>query len=98
MTANSRFIRARIVDFSGPNFAGEVAGPRKLSAKDKQIRRKLRRARALKRRIGNLRNRRPLGWKAAARKAKTNLGLVMSDLRALGWKPVKPSRPRKPWA
>ena len=52
---NSRFIRARIVDFSGPDFAGEVAGPKKLSAKDRQIRRKLRRARALKRRIAHLR-------------------------------------------
>ncbi len=96
MTANSRFIRARIVDFSGPNFAGEVAGPKKLSAKDRQIRRKLRRARALKRRIAHLRIQRPLLWKGAVKKAKTNLAIVMSDLRALGWKPKTPSRARKP--
>ncbi len=96
MTPNSRFIRARIVDFSGPNFAGEVAGPKKLSAKDRQIRRKLRRARALKRRIAHLTIERPLLWKGAVKKAKVNLRVVMSDLRALGWKPKKPSRPRKP--
>ena len=48
MTASSRFIRARVVDFSGPDFAGEVAGPKpKLSAKQRKIRAKLRRARAL---------------------------------------------------
>jgi hypothetical protein len=85
MTANSRFIRARVV--SGPTFAGEIAGPKKLSAKDRQIRRKLRRARALKRRIAHLRIRHPLGWKGVVKKAKVNLRVVMSDLRALGWKP-----------
>lgn len=93
MTPSSRFIRARVV--SGPDFAGEVAGPRR-SAKDKQIRRKLRRARALKRRIAHLRIRKPLGWKGAVKKAKVNLRVVMSDLRALGWKPKKPSRARRP--
>ena len=96
MTPSSRFIRARVVDFSGPDFAGEVAGPKKVSAKERQIRRKLRRARALKRRIAHLRIRHPLGWKGAVRKSKENLRIVMSDLRALGWKPKKPSRPRKP--
>ena len=96
MTASSRFIRARVVDFSGPNFAGEVAGPKKVSAKARQIRRKLRRARALKRRIAHLRIRHPLGWKGAVRKAKENLRIVMSDLKALGWKPKTPTRARKP--
>jgi hypothetical protein len=63
MTASSRFIRARVVDFSGPDFAGEVAGPKpKLSAKQRKIRAKLRRARALKRRIAHLGIRHPLGW------------------------------------
>ena len=96
MTRSSRYIRARVVDFSGPEFAGEVAGPRKLSAKDRQIRRKLRRARALKRRVAHLRIRKPLGWRVAEKKAKTNLRVVMSDLKALGWKPKRPSRARKP--
>ena len=97
MTASSRYIRARVVDFSGPDFAGEVAGPkRKLSAKERQIRRKLRRARALKRRIAHLGIRRPLGWKGAVKKAKVNLRIVMSDLRALGWKPKAPTRARRP--
>lgn len=100
MPASSRFVRARVVgpiEFAGEARAATVAGPRrKLSAKDRQIRRKLRRARALKRRIAHLRIRHPLGWKGAVKKAKTNLRVVMSDLRALGWKPKKPSRPRKP--
>jgi hypothetical protein len=96
MTRSSRYIRARVVDFSGPEFAGEVAGPRKVSAKDRQIRRKLRRARALKRRVAHLRIRKPLGWKVAEKKAKINLRVVMSDLKALGWKPKRPSRARKP--
>lgn len=95
MTSASRFIRARVVDFSGPEFAGEVAGP-KGSAKDRKIRLKLRRARALKRRIGKLNGKHPLGWKRALRNAKNRLGIVMSDLRALGWKPAKPRRARKP--
>ena len=96
MPASSRFIRARVV---GPvEFAGDaVAGPRrKVSQKDRQIRRKLRRARALKKRIAHLRIRKPLGWKGAVKQAKTNLRVVMSDLKALGWKPRKPSRARKP--
>ncbi len=94
MTTDSRYIRARVV--SGPAFAGEIAGPKKVSAKDRQIRRKLRRARALKRRIAHLRIRHTLGWKGAVRKSKTNLAIVMSDLRALGWKPKTPTRARKP--
>ena len=92
---SSRFIRARVVDFSGPEFAGEVAGP-KGSGKDRKIRLKLRRARALKRRIGKLNEKHPLGWKRALRTARNRLGVVMSDLRALGWKPTKPRRARKP--
>ena len=96
MTPNSRFIRARIVDFSGPNFAGEVAGSKKGSAKERKVRAKLRRARALKRRITKLSDKQPLGWKAALRVAKRRLAVVMVDLRSLGWKPKKPSRPRKP--
>ena len=95
MTPSSRFIRARVVDFSGPDFAGEVAGP-KVSRKDRKIKAKLRRARALKRRITKLSDKHPLGWKAALRVAKRRLAIVMVDLRALGWKPKKPSRPRKP--
>ncbi|MFN7143686.1 MAG: hypothetical protein ACK4YP_07925 [Myxococcota bacterium] len=99
MSASSRFIRARVV---GPvEFAGEgdasVAGPkRKVSKKERQIRRKLRRARALKRRVAHLRIRKPLGWKGAVKKAKVDLRVVMSDLRALGWKPKRPARPLKP--
>ena len=97
MTASSRFIRARVVDFSGPDFAGEVAGPKpKLSAKQRKIRAKLRRARALKRRIASLRAQRPLLWKAAVKKATVSLRLVLVDLRALGWKPKAPTRARKP--
>jgi hypothetical protein len=93
-SSHGRFIRARVVD--GPEFAGEaVAGPR-VSAKDRQIRRKLRRARALKRRIAHLRVRKPLGWKGAVKKGKISLRVVMSDLRALGWAPKKPSRPVRP--
>ena len=95
MTTPSRYIRARVVDFSGPAFAGEVAGP-KGTAKDRKIRLKLRRARALKRRISHLRSRQRLGWKAAVGKAKASLRAVMADLKALGWKPKKPSRARKP--
>ncbi len=94
----SRFVPATLVDFSGERLGRvDVAGPkRKLTAKDRQIRRKLRRARALKKRIAHLRIRKPLGWKGAVRNAKTNLRVVMSDLKMLGWKPKKPSRPRKP--
>jgi hypothetical protein len=96
MTRSSRYIHARVVDFSGPEFAGEVAGPRKVSAKDRQIRRKLRGARALKRRVAHLRIRKPLGWKVAEKKAKINLRVVMFDLKALGWRPKRPSRARRP--
>ena len=97
MTDTSRYIRARVVDFSGPAFAGEVAGPKpKLSAKQRKIRAKLRRARALKRRIASLRAQRPLLWKAAVKKATVSLRLVLVDLRALGWKPKAPTRARKP--
>ena len=97
MTDTSRYIRARVVDFSGPDFAGEVAGPKaKLSAKQRKIRAKLRRARALKRRIASLRTQRPLLWKAAIKKATLNLRLVLVDLRTLGWKPKAPTRARKP--
>ena len=96
MTPSSRFIRARVVDFSGPDFAGEIAGPKKGNAKDRKIRAKLRRARALKRRITKLSDKQPLGWKPALRVAKRRLAVVMVDLRSLGWKPKKPSRARKP--
>ncbi|MDP2308467.1 MAG: hypothetical protein Q8P18_20780 [Pseudomonadota bacterium] len=94
---SSRYIRARVVDFSQPNFAGEEVGAgRRGSAKDSKIRAKLRRARAIKRRIAHLRIRKPLGWKGAVKQKKVNLRVVMSDLRALGWKPKKAIRPRKP--
>ena len=94
----SRFVPATLVDFSGERLGRvDVAGPkRKVTAKDRQIRRKLRRARALKKHIAHLRIRKPLGWKGAVKNAKTNLRVVMSDLKMLGWKPKKPSRPRKP--
>ena len=94
----SRFVPATLVDFSGERLGRvDVAGPkRKLTAKDRQIRRKLRRARALKKHIAHLRIRKPLGWKGAVRQAKTNLRVVMSDLKQLGWKPKKPRRPLKP--
>ncbi len=95
MTSNSRYIRARVVDFSGPEFAGEIAGP-KGNGKDKKIRVKLRRARALKRRISNLSDKHPIGWKVQLRTAKNRLATVMSSLRALGWKSSKPRRARKP--
>lgn len=97
MSARTRFIAARVV---GPvEFAGEpaVAGPRKkLTGKQKTIRRLLRKARALKQRIAHLQIRQPLGWKGAVKQAKTNLRVVMSDLKMAGWKPKKPSRARKP--
>ncbi|MFN7132361.1 MAG: hypothetical protein ACK4N5_09765 [Myxococcales bacterium] len=97
---SSRFIRARVVgpiEFAGENRGVTVSGPkRKLSKKERQIRQKLRRARALKRRIAHLRIRKPLGWKGAVKRAKTNLRIAMSDLRALGWKPKKPRRALKP--
>ena len=94
---SSRFIRARVVDHV--EFAGDtaVAGPRKkLTRKQKTIRRLLRKARALKKRIAHLQIRQPLGWKGAVKQAKTNLRVVMSDLKMAGWKPKKPSRARKP--
>lgn len=99
MSASSRYIRARVV---GPvEFAGDadaiVSGPRKkLTRKQKTIRRLLRKARALKKRIAHLKIRQPLGWKGAVRQAKTNLRVVMSDLKMAGWKPKKPSRALKP--
>jgi hypothetical protein len=99
MPASSRYIRARVV---GPvEFAGDadavVSGPRKkLTRKQKTIRRLLRKARALKKHIAHLRIRKPLGWKGAVRNAKTNLRVVMSDLKMAGWRPRKPSRALKP--
>ncbi|MES2638093.1 MAG: hypothetical protein V4850_01365 [Myxococcota bacterium] len=93
---SSRYIRARVVDFSQPNFAGEVGAGRRGGAKDGRIRAKLRRARAIKRRIAHLGIRKPLGWKGAVKQKKLNLRVVMSDLRALGWKPKKASGARKP--
>lgn len=94
----TRFVPAILVNFSGERLGDmDIAGPRrKPSAKDRQIRRKLRRARALKRRIAHLKIRKPLRWNASVKKSKTNLRIVMSDLRALGWKPKKASRPLKP--
>jgi hypothetical protein len=94
----SRFIPARVV---GPvEFAGDgdaVSGPRKKrTPKQRQIRRKLRKAHALKKRIAHLKIRQPLGWKGAVRRAKVNLRVVMSDLKMLGWKPKKPRRALKP--
>ena len=98
MTA-TRFLPVDTVDFSGERL-GDVAdlagAKKKLTRKDRQIRRLLRKARALKKRIAHLKIRQPLGWKGAVRNAKTNLRVVMSDLKMLGWKPKKPSRPRKP--
>ena len=76
-----------------PEEDANIAGP---NAGERKIRFKLRRARALKRRIGNLTDKHPLGWKVALRKTKTRLRNVMSELRALGWTPMKPTRPRKP--
>ncbi len=76
-----------------PEEDADIAGP---NATDRKIRFKLRRARALKRRVGNLTDKHPLGWKVALRKTKIRLRNVMSDLRALGWTPKKPTRPRKP--
>lgn len=98
MSASSRFVPARVV---GPvEFAGDgdaVSGPRaKRSPKQRQIRRKLRKAHALKKRIAHLKIRKPLGWKGAVRQAKVNLRVVMSDLKMLGWKPKKPRRALKP--
>ena len=95
MSSNSRFIRARVV--GAVEFAGEasVAGPR-LSPKQRQIRAKLRRARALKKRIAHLRIRHPLGWKGEVKNLKVNLRVVLSDLRMLGWKPKKARRPLRP--
>jgi len=98
MTA-TRFLPAVLVDFSGERL-GDVAdlagAKKKLSRKDRQIRRLLRKARALKKRIAHLTIRQPLGWKGAVKNAKTNLRVVMIDLKQLGWKPKKPSRARKP--
>ena len=98
MTA-TRFLPAVLVDFSGERL-GDVAdlagAKKKLSRKDRQIRRLLGKARALKKRIAHLTIRQPLGWKGAVKNAKTNLRVVMSDLKQLGWKPKKPSRARKP--
>jgi hypothetical protein len=98
--SQSRFIRARVVssvEFAGESAGTALAGPkRKLTPKQRQIRAKLRRARAIKKRIAHLRIRQPLGWKGAVRQAKTNLRVVMSDLKMLGWKPKKPRRPLKP--
>ncbi len=94
----SRFVPAAIVDFSGERLGRvDVAGPkRKLTPKQREIRRKLRKARVLKKRIAHLTIRKPLGWKGAVRQAKVNLRVVMSDLKMLGWKPKKPRRPLKP--
>jgi hypothetical protein len=98
MTA-TRLLPAVLVDFSGERL-GDVAdlagAKKKLSRKDRQIRRLLGKARALKKRIAHLTIRQPLGWKGAVKNAKTNLRVVMSDLKQLGWKPKKPSRARKP--
>jgi hypothetical protein len=98
--SNSRFIRARVVgavEFAGESAHASVAGPRrKNTPKQRQIRAKLRRARFLKKRIAHLRIRKPLGWKGAVRQAKTNLRVVMSDLKMLGWKPKKPRRALRP--
>jgi large subunit ribosomal protein L4 len=84
MSARTRFIPARVV---GPvEFAGEtaVAGPRKkLTRKQKTIRRLLRKARALKKRIAHLKIRQPLGWKGAVKQAKTKL--VAAALEKLGF-------------
>ncbi len=104
MIRPSRYIPATVVDFGelvdisfGAEVLGELAGPRrKLTRRQKQIRRLLRKARALKKRIAHLRIRQPLGWKGAVRHAKTNLRVVMSDLKMAGWKPKKPRRQRKP--
>ncbi|MFZ5480636.1 MAG: hypothetical protein ACOZNI_27990 [Myxococcota bacterium] len=97
---SSRYIRARVVnrvEFAGELARDGVAGPRrKRSPKQREIRRKLRKAFRLKKRIAHLRIRKPLGWKGAVRQAKTNLRVVMSDLKLLGWKPKKPRRALKP--
>ncbi len=101
MSPSSRYVRARVVsssEFRSAEFAGEaVAGAkRKLSAKERQIRKLLRRARKLKTRVRHLQIQHPLGWKRALSKAKVDLRLVLSDLKAAGWKPKKPTRARKP--
>ena len=90
----TRFISATVVNFAGEKL-GEVAGP-KLTPKQRQIRRKLRRARAIKKHIAHLTIRKPLGWKGAVKQAKVNLRVVMSDLKHLGWKPKKPRRAPRP--
>ena len=94
----SRFVPAILINFAGERLGNvDVAGPRRrLTPKQRQIRVKLRRARALKKHIAHLRIRKPLGWKGAVRQAKINLRVVMSDLKQLGWKPKKPRRPLRP--
>lgn len=94
----SRYIVARVVDFDTIEFGGDDIGAakKKPSAKDRKIRRLLRRARKLKTRIRHLQIRKPLGWKGALKSAKTNLKVVMSDLKEAGWKPKKPTRAKKP--
>ncbi len=97
MTRSSRFIPARVV--GAVEFAGEtnaVAGPKSTSAKDRKIRRKLRAARRLKKKIARFQEKHPIGWRALLATAKRNLRIVMGDLKALGWKPKKPSRAPKP--
>lgn len=99
MPAHSRYIRARVV---GPvEFAGDadavVSGPRKkLTRAQKRIRRLLRKARALKRRISRLRARKSPRSERALERQKSELRAVMAELKAAGWKPKKPTRALKP--
>ncbi|MES2645098.1 MAG: hypothetical protein V4850_36765 [Myxococcota bacterium] len=95
---SSRYIRARVVDFSQPNFAGErddVAGRKKKGPRGK-IGAKLRVAKAIRRRIKRLREKQPPRWERRVHVLTGRLRAVMSDLKRLGW--TAPKKARKPSA
>lgn len=104
MTASPRYLRARVVDFAGELDGDTLAADpdiraaRQKARRDRKIIGKLKRAKALRRRIRRIRLRRPRNAERRLTMLNAKLRIVMDELRALGWKPRRPARARPPGA
>ena len=104
MNASPRYLRARVVDFAG-EFDGDtlaadpdIRAARVKARRDRKVIGKLKRAKALRRRIRRIRLRRPRNAERRLTMLNAKLRIVMDELRALGWKPRRPARARPPGA
>jgi hypothetical protein len=102
MNTSPRYLRARVVDFAGESDGGSlVAGRRMPSVRgrgDRKIAARLKRAKALRRRIRRLQGRGSRGAERRVTVLTAKLRVLMNELRALGWTPRRGIRTRLPGA